>query len=58
MWTSRLQGWNYGTYTEVGRNKLGDMGENGFEDVVSEFAPQFENRKQVGSLAPIHSLSD
>lgn len=47
MSTSRLQGCSCGTYTEIGRNKLGDMGENGFEDVVSEFAPQFKNRKQL-----------
>jgi hypothetical protein len=45
MSTSRLQWWCCGTYTEIGRNKLSDVGKNGFEDVVAEFAPQFENQK-------------
>jgi hypothetical protein len=45
--TSRLQGWYSGTYTEIGRNKLGDMDMNGFEDIVAEFAPQFESQMQL-----------
>ncbi|KAH8799091.1 hypothetical protein F5884DRAFT_869681 [Xylogone sp. PMI_703] len=45
--TSRLRGWYMGTYTEIGRNKLGDMDENGFEDIVAELALRFENQKQL-----------
>jgi hypothetical protein len=44
---SRLRGWYTGTYTEIARNKLGDMDKNGFEDIVAEFAPQFETQKQL-----------
>jgi serine/threonine protein kinase len=39
MKTSRLRGWYSGTYTEIARNKLGDM--VGFEDVTAEFALSF-----------------
>ncbi|KAH8586006.1 hypothetical protein B0O99DRAFT_529559 [Bisporella sp. PMI_857] len=45
--TSRLRGWYTGTYAEIARNKLRDMDKNGFEDIVAEFAPQFENQKQL-----------
>ena len=45
--TSRLRGWYTGTYAEIARNKLGDMDKNWFEDIVAEFAPQFENQKQL-----------
>ncbi|KAH6725072.1 hypothetical protein BKA61DRAFT_42781 [Leptodontidium sp. MPI-SDFR-AT-0119] len=45
--TTRLRGWYTGTYAEIARNKLGDMDKNGFEDIVAEFAPQFENQKQL-----------
>jgi hypothetical protein len=32
----------------IARNKLGDMDKNGFEDIiVAEFAPQFQNQKQL-----------
>jgi hypothetical protein len=34
-------------YAEIARNKLGDMDKNGFEDIVAEFALQFENQKQL-----------
>jgi hypothetical protein len=27
--------------------KLGDIAKNGFEDIVAEFTPQFENQKQL-----------
>ncbi|TEY37182.1 hypothetical protein BOTCAL_0526g00030 [Botryotinia calthae] len=45
--TSRLQKWYTGTYIEIARTKLGDMDKNGFEDIIAEFAPQFENQKQL-----------
>ncbi|KAF4637853.1 hypothetical protein G7Y89_g244 [Cudoniella acicularis] len=32
---------------EIARNKLGDMDKNGFEDIVAEFALQFESQKQL-----------
>jgi len=31
----------------MGPNKLGDMNKNGFEDVIAEFAPKFENLPQL-----------
>ncbi|KAH8812673.1 hypothetical protein F5884DRAFT_832286 [Xylogone sp. PMI_703] len=45
--TSRLRGWYTGIYSEIGRNKLGDMDKNGFEAIIAEFAPQFEEQKQL-----------
>jgi hypothetical protein len=44
---SRLRGWYAGTYAEIARNKLGDIDKNGFEKVIAEFSPQFENQKQL-----------
>jgi hypothetical protein len=43
MKTSRLRGWYSGTYTEIARNKLGDM--VGFEDITAEFALKFVSLK-------------
>jgi hypothetical protein len=45
--TSRLRRWYSGTYTEIGQNKLGDMDKNGFEGIIAEFAPRFENLKKL-----------
>ena len=45
--TSRLRRWYLGTYTEIGQNKLGDMDKNGFEGIIAEFAPRFENLKPL-----------
>lgn len=45
--TSRLRGWYSATYDEIRRTKMGDMDKNGFEDIVKEFAPQFESQKQL-----------
>lgn len=44
---SRLRRWYLGTYTEIGQNKLGDMDKNGFEGIIAEFAPRFENLKPL-----------
>lgn len=45
--TSRLQKWYTGSYTDIARIKTGDMHQNGFEHIIAEFAPQFENQKQL-----------
>jgi len=45
--TSRLRRWYSATYTEIGQNKLGDMDKNGFEGIIAEFAPRFENLKPL-----------
>jgi hypothetical protein len=45
--TSRLRRWYSGTYTEIGQNKLGDMDKNRFEGIIAEFAPRFEQLKQL-----------
>ncbi|APA16230.1 hypothetical protein sscle_16g110000 [Sclerotinia sclerotiorum 1980 UF-70] len=45
--TNLLRGWYTGTYTEIARNKVGDMGKNRFENIIAEFAPKFENLKPL-----------
>lgn len=56
---SLLQGWYSGTYTQVARNKLGNMDTNGFESILSEFCPSFDGQKALARqlrqvLFPIH----
>jgi hypothetical protein len=36
-----------GNYRQIANTKLGHMDKNGFENVVSEFAPQFNGLKQL-----------
>jgi hypothetical protein len=45
--TNILRGWYTGIYTEIARNKVGDMDKNRFENVIVEFAPKFENLKPL-----------
>ena len=45
--TSRLRGWYTGTYAEIANTKRGHMDKNGFEDIITEFAPKFEDLKQL-----------
>ncbi|KAJ2901648.1 uncharacterized protein MKZ38_001607 [Zalerion maritima] len=45
--TNILRGWYTGLYTEIARNKVGDMGKNRFENIIAEFAPKFENLKPL-----------
>ncbi len=45
--TNILRGWYTGIYTEIARNKVGDMGKNRFENIIAEFAPKFENLKPL-----------
>jgi hypothetical protein len=45
--TNILRGWYTGIYTEIARNKVGDMGKNRFKNIIAEFAPKFENLKQL-----------
>ncbi|KAJ8067034.1 hypothetical protein OCU04_004414 [Sclerotinia nivalis] len=45
--TNILRGWYTGMYTEIARNKAGDMGKNRFENIIAAFAPKFENLKPL-----------
>lgn len=45
--TSRLRRWYIGTYAEIADTKLGHMDKNGFENIIVEFAPKFENLKHL-----------
>jgi hypothetical protein len=45
--TNILRGWYTGIYTEIARNKVGDMGKNRFENIIVEFLPKFENLKPL-----------
>jgi hypothetical protein len=45
--TNILRGWYTGIYTEIARNKVGDMDKNRFENVIVEFTSQFENLKPL-----------
>ena len=45
--TSRLRVWYTGTYAEIASAGRGHMGKNGFEDIITEFAPKFEELKQL-----------
>jgi hypothetical protein len=36
-----------GTYAEIASTKRGHMDRNGFEDIITEFAPKFEELKQL-----------
>jgi len=42
-----LRGWYTGTYTEIANSKQGHMSKNRFENVLTEFAPNFENLKPL-----------
>ncbi|CAM6004313.1 unnamed protein product [Sphagnum balticum] len=44
---SVLRDWYTGTYTQIARTKVGDMDKNEFENVIVEFAPQFERLRQL-----------
>jgi hypothetical protein len=45
--TSVLRDWYTGNCRQIANTKLGHMDKNGFENVVAEFAPQFESLKQL-----------
>jgi Fungal protein kinase len=45
--TSILRDWYTGNYSQIANTKLGHMDKNGFENVVSEFAPKFEELKKL-----------
>lgn len=45
--TSRLRDWYIGMYAEIANTKRGHMDKNGFEDIITEFAPKFEELKQL-----------
>ena len=45
--TNVLRGWYTGIYTEIARNKVGDMGKNRFENIIVEFALKFEKLKPL-----------
>ncbi|CZS92412.1 uncharacterized protein RAG0_02864 [Rhynchosporium agropyri] len=45
-----LRGWYTGVYTEIANTKQGHMDKNRFENIVSEFAPKFENLKPLARL--------
>jgi len=44
---SRLRGWYTGTYADIADIKRGHMDKNGFEDIITEFALEFEEQKQL-----------
>lgn len=37
----------WGTYAEIAYTKRGHMDKNGFQDIIMEFAPKFEELKQL-----------
>ncbi|KAG9229471.1 hypothetical protein BJ875DRAFT_387273 [Amylocarpus encephaloides] len=43
----QLRGWYTGIYTEIANTKQGHMGKNRFENVIAEFAPNFETLKPL-----------
>ncbi len=45
--TSRLRGWYTGMYSEIANTKRGHIDKNGFEDIITEFSPQFEDQKPL-----------
>ncbi|OBT40386.1 hypothetical protein VE00_10085 [Pseudogymnoascus sp. WSF 3629] len=45
--TSALRDWYTGTYRQIASTKLGHMDKNGFEGIIAEFAPRFENLKKL-----------
>jgi hypothetical protein len=45
--TNILRGWYTGVYTEIANTKQGHVGKNRFENVIAEFAPEFENLKPL-----------
>ncbi|KAF8847550.1 hypothetical protein BDZ45DRAFT_779741 [Acephala macrosclerotiorum] len=45
--TSVLRDWYTGTYSQISRNKVGDMDKNEFENIVAEFGLKFESLKQL-----------
>ncbi|KAG9230390.1 hypothetical protein BJ875DRAFT_487995 [Amylocarpus encephaloides] len=51
--TNILRGWYTRIYVEIARNKVGDMGKNRFENIIAEFAPNFETLKPP----PRHSIN-
>jgi hypothetical protein len=42
-----LRDWYTGNYRQIANTKLGHVDKNGFENVVSDFAPQFNGLKQL-----------
>ncbi|KAH6667784.1 hypothetical protein B0J14DRAFT_675777 [Halenospora varia] len=45
--TSVLRDWYTGNYRQIANTKLGHMDKNGFENIIAEFAPKFENLKHL-----------
>jgi serine/threonine protein kinase len=45
--TNILRGWYTGMYTEIANTKQGHVVKNRFENVIAEFAPEFENLKPL-----------
>ena len=45
--TSALRDWYTGNYRQIASTKLGHMDKNGFEGIIAEFAPRFENLKKL-----------
>ena len=46
--TSRLRGLYTRTYAEIANTKRGYIDKNGFEDIITEFAPKFGELKPLG----------
>lgn len=44
---SRLQRWRGGNYEELAARKMVDMTPEGFESIVAEFAPEYQNLQQL-----------
>jgi len=44
---SCLRDWYTGTYTQIARNKVGDMDKNQFENIIAQFAVVFEELKPL-----------
>lgn len=42
----------YGTYAEIAGMNLGHMDENGFMNVIAEFAPKVKNLKHIYTTLP------
>lgn len=47
MTTSVLGDWYTGNYSQIANRKCGYMDKKGFENVVLEFAPKFEELKRL-----------
>lgn len=44
---SRLEGWRGGNYEELAARKMVDMTPEGFQSILSEFAPEYETLQQL-----------